>query len=74
MLLPTLYFLFPADAESHQALGKLVRVVPTAVAFVSLAVYGAIVAMGPRKRAPNAGTKVARPLFSAAEEGIWDWG
>jgi tetratricopeptide (TPR) repeat protein len=46
VLLPTLYFLFPADPGSHPTLGKLLRVVPTALAFVSLAAYGALVAAG----------------------------
>ena len=42
VFLPTLYFLFQAAAESHQTLGKLVRVVPTVVAFASLLAYGAM--------------------------------
>ena len=73
VLLPTLYFLFPADAESHQALGKLVRVVPTAVAFVSLAVYGAIVAMGPGKWG-RSHQKLPVRFSPQPKEGIGDWG
>ena len=46
MLLPTLYFLFQADAESHGTLGKLMRVGPTFMAFVSLLAYGSMVAVG----------------------------
>ena len=48
VFLPTLYFLFQAAAESHQTLGKLVRVVPTVVAFASLLAYGAMVAASKR--------------------------
>jgi Flp pilus assembly protein TadD len=50
VFLPTPYFLFQAYPESHQTLGKLVRVVPTVVAFVSLLVYGTMVAAEGRIR------------------------
>jgi hypothetical protein len=46
LLLPTLYFLFPSNPESHQTLGKLFRVGPLVLAFLSLLVYGTLVAAG----------------------------
>jgi tetratricopeptide (TPR) repeat protein len=50
VLLPTLYFLFQVDPESHQTLGKFLRVIPTVVAFASLLAYGAMVAAGRAKQ------------------------
>lgn len=45
-LLPTLYFLFPNDFASHQTLGKLLRVGPLVLAFLSLIAYGTLLVVG----------------------------
>jgi hypothetical protein len=64
VLLPTLYFLFPVDPESHQTLGKFLRVIPTVVAFVSLLAYGAMVAAdrGIRDWGLGIGLTARRPI------------